>query len=273
MKITIESIYNDNHNLFTNNVLLNSDDRLTDIADMAGDLDLIVEMSYGNREIFKRYLQEDDTECYIYDLTKIHKSIYATIVENLYKYETLLQSDEVLKDTNPLHQFYEKDIIGERVRENDMASRVDTTSHGTINKTNTYGQLQEQLVAGQAVNSLVNGARETTDAVTSFSSSSFENTDKQTTASVTDTETLGTHTDTNTTTRGNDTEQLTHGNDSITHGAHKDTITDTESIDEKMGYNDVTTALEKRRTYVKRNTINEIISDVINGITYGLYTF
>lgn len=310
MKTTIDSIYNDNNNLFKNNALINTDERLADIANLSDDLDLIIEMTYGEREIFKRYLIEDTDECYIYNLPKIHKSVYATVVENLLKYTTMLQADEEFKDVNPLHQFYEKKIIGERVRENDIASRVDTTTHGTVNNTKTfgdvgettvhgtingtttYGQVTEQNVMGQAVNSMQNGARETTNGVTSFSSDTFKNTEKQTNATVTDTQTLGSHTDTLTTshatpdteqitqgndtvttTHGNDTEQITRGNDSVTHGAHKDVITDTESIDERMGYNDLTGSLEQRRNYVKRNTLNEIINDVINSVTYGIYTF
>ena len=310
MKTTIDSIYNDSNNLFTNNALINADDRLTEIANLSDDLDLIIEMTYGEREIFKRYLKEDDDECYIYNLPKIHKSVYATVVENLLKYTTMLQADEEFKDVNPLHQFYEKKIIGERVRENDIASRVDTTTHGTVNNTKsfgdvgettvhgtingttTYGQVTEQNVMGQAVNTMQNGARETTNGVTSFSSDTFKNTEKQTNATVTDTQTIGSHTDTVTTshatpdseqitqgndtvttTHGNDTEQITRGNDSVTYGAHKDVITDTESIDERMGYNDLTGSLEQRRNYVKRNTLNEIINDVINSVTYGVYTF
>ena len=310
MKTTIDSIYNDNNNLFTNNALINADDRLTEIANLSDDLDLIIEMTYGEREIFKRYLKEDDDECYTYNLPKIHKSVYATVVENLLKYTTMLQADEEFKDVNPLHQFYEKKIIGERVRENDIASRVDTTTHGTVNNTKsfgdvgettvhgtingttTYGQVTEQNVVGQAINTMQNGARETTNGVTSFSSDTFKNTEKQTNATVTDTQTIGSHTDTVTkshatpdseqitqgndtvtTTHGNDTEQITRGNDSVTHGAHKDVITDTESIDERMGYNDLTGSLEQRRNYVRRNTLNEIINDVINSVTYGVYTF
>lgn len=310
MKITIDSIYKDSNNLFANNALINADARLADIAELSNDLDLIVEMTYGEREIFKRYIKEDDTECYVYDLPKIHKSVYATIVENLLKYTTMLNDDEEFKDVNPLHQFYEKKIIGERVHYDDIASRVDTTTHGninntktfgdvgettvhgTINGTTTFGQVTEQNVVGQAINTVQNGARETTNGVTSFSSDTFKNTEKQTNAIATDTQTLGSHTDTVTTshatpdteqitqgndtvttTHGNDTEQITRGNDSVTHGAHKDTITDTESVDERMGYNNLSDALESRRHYVRRNTLNEIISDVINGVTYGVYTF
>ena len=310
MKITIDSIYNDNNNLFSNNALINGDARLEDIAELSPDLDLIVEMTYGEREIFKRYIKEDDNECYVYDLTKIHKSVYATIVENLLKYTTMLQADDEFKDVDPLHQFYEKKIIGERVHYDDIASRVDTTTHGTVNNTRTfgdvgettvhgtingtttYGQVTEQNVMGQAINTMQNGARETTNGVTSFSSDTFKNTEKQTNATTTDTQTMGSHTDTLTTshatpdteqitqgndtvttTHGNDTEQITKGNDSVTHGAHKDTITDTESVDERMGYNNAVETLENRRNYVKRNTLNEIINDVINGVTYGVYTF
>lgn len=310
MKILISNIYNDNHNLFTDNTFLASDDRLTDILELGEDLDLIVEMTYGNREIFKRYLNEDNDEIFVYDLSKIHKSVYATIIENLLKYKLMLQTDAEIQDVNPLHQFYEKKEIGERVRENDVASRVDTTTHGTVNNTktfgdvgqttvhgtingtSTYGQVTEQNVVGQAVNSTQLGAREQTDAVTSFSSSTFENTDKTTQAQTTDQQTLGSHTDTITTshatpdseqitqgndtvttTHGNDTEQITRGNDSLTHGAHKDTITDTASEDERYGYTDITKELDKRRTYATRNTLNEIIRDVINGVTYGVYTF
>ena len=104
MKITIDSLYGDNNNLFTNNALINADARLADIIALNADLDLIVEMTYGNREIFKRYLKEDNDEVFIYDLSKIHKSVYATIVENLLKYKLMLQADEEIQDVNPLHQ-------------------------------------------------------------------------------------------------------------------------------------------------------------------------
>ena len=310
MKIMINNIYNDNHNLFANNSLINSDERLNSITEFSDDLDLIIEMTYGDREIFKRYLVEDDTECYVYNLSKIHKSVYATLVENLFKYNTLIQADEEFADANPLHQFFKHSDIGERERQNNMASRVDTTTHdnvnntrtfgdigettvhGTINNTNTYGQVTEQNVVGQAINTMQNGARETTNGVTSFSSDTFKNTEKQTNATTTDTQTMGSHTDTLTTshatpdtsqttqgndtvttTHGNDTEQITRGNDSITHGAHLDKITDTASEDEIYGYNNLTQALNERREYVKRNLLNEITRDVINGITYGVYTF
>ena len=276
MKIQINNIYADNHNLFTNNALLSNDNRLTEIVALANDLDLITELTYGEREIFKRFLKDDDVECYVYDLPKIHKSVYSTIVENLLKYTLMLQADETVQDVNPLEQFYEKKITGERVHTDDIASRVDTTVHGNITTTDTYATVTEQNVVGQAVNTVQNGAREQTGAVTSFSSSTFENTDKTTQAQATDTQTLGTHTDTITTSVDSehpDTHQTVRGNDTLTHGAHKDTITDDESIDEKSGYNDAVGMLEKRRSYVKRNTLNEIISDVINGVTYGVYTF
>ena len=276
MKIIIDSIYNDSNNLFKNNALLNADNRLTSITEMSDDLDLIAEMTYGNREIFKRYLKEDNDECYVYDLPKIHKSVYATIVENRLKYDLMIQADETLLEVNPLDQFYEKKIIGERVHTDDIASRVDTTVHGNITTTETYATVTEQNVVGQAVNTTQNGAREQTDAVTSFSSSTFENTDKTTQAQVTDTQTLGTHTDTATTSVDNehpDTQETVRGNDTLTHGAHKDTITDEESVDERMGYTDAVETLDKRRSYARRNVLNEILSDVINSITYGVYTF
>lgn len=274
MKITIDSIYKDNNNLFTNNALITADERLTDIVELSNDLDLIVEMTYGNREIFKRYLTDDDTEVFIYDLSSIHKSVYATLIENQLKYKLMLESDEQIQDVNPLHQFFEHKTIGERERTNDIKSRVDTTTHGNINNTTTYGQMTEQNVVGQAINSTQLGAREQTGAVTSFSSSTFENTDKTTQAQTTDQQTLGSHTDTLTTSHATpDTEQITRGDDTLTHGAHKDIITDSESVDEKYGYNDVNKVLEERRRYANRNTLNEIISDVINGITYGVYTF
>lgn len=273
MKMTIDSIYNDNQTLFTNNDLLNNDERLTDIVAMSQDLDLITEMSYGAREIFLRYLKEDNHEIYKYNLSKIHKSIYSTILENMIKYQTMLNNDSALIDSDPTKQFYEKSIIGERVRENDFASRVDTTSHGTINTTSSYGDVNIENVTGQSQNTTVNGARENTNSKTSFSTDTFKNTDKVASASATDTQTIGGHTDTSETTRGNDTEQITRGNDSLTHGAHKDVVTDTESIDEKFGYNDFVGQLEKRRNYISRSTLKEIVNDCVNGISYGLYTF
>lgn len=273
MKTTIDSIYNDGQTLFSNNALLNNDERLTDIVVMSQDLDLISEMSYGARELFVRFLNDDNTDVYKYNLSKIHKSIYATVVENMVKYQTMLNNDEMIIDNDPTKQFYEKSIIGERVRENDIASRVDTTTHGTINTTSSYGDINVENVTGQSQNTTQNGARENTNATTSFSTDTFKSTDKVSSASTTDTQTFGSHTDTSETTHGNDTEQITRGNDSLTHGAHKDVITDTESIDEKFGYTDAIGQLEKRRNYVNRSTLKEIVNDCINGISYGLYTF
>ena len=117
MKITIDSLYNDHNNLFADNAMLNADERLSNIASLSDDLDLIVEMTYGSREFFKRFIKEDTNEVYIYDLSKIHKSVYATLVENNLKYQAMIFADEKFVDSDPLEQFYEKKIIGERVRE------------------------------------------------------------------------------------------------------------------------------------------------------------
>lgn len=256
MKIQISNIYDDNTTLIYSNPLVSSDERMSNIYLMSNDLDLIIENSYGNRELFKRLLKEDDTEVYTYDLTKVHKAVYACLVENLQKYNMLLDADNTVKlSVNPLDQYTKSITYGQKVRTENIASRVDTTTHGDIDTTTNVGQTSE-------TNNI--GARDVTNAVTSFSSSDFNNTDKSSSTASIDSTTYGSR---------QDTEKIQRGNDSLTHGAHQDTITDSAQLVTESGTKNTMQQLNEYRRYADYNTLKEITNDIVNNISYGLYLF
>ena len=122
MKVRIDDIYNDNLTLFAGNPLLIADSRLSDIMARAGDLDLIASEHFGARELLRRNIKEDNTHVYVYDMTKINRSIYACMVENLQKFTALINSEEFI-DVSPDAEYSETYIHGENVKTYDYASR------------------------------------------------------------------------------------------------------------------------------------------------------
>lgn len=290
LKIRVNNIYADNHDLFASNTYLENDERLSDIFALADDLDLISEIDFDSREIVNRFLKPDTTEYRVYDLTKIHRAIYSCIVQNMVKYESLLMSDALLSDGDIFTTEYGETIVhGENVKTYDYASRVDTTAHGNIantklygatSKTNTYGDVDTTDDIGATGESTTNGARTNTSAVTTFDSDTFYDTDKVSSASVTDSTTLNAQhntskveraNDTESTTSHTDTENITHGNDTLTHGAHKDTVTDDETTDTKTGYRDLMVNVDRVRRIYSRSVLKEIVTDCINHFTYSCY--
>lgn len=289
MKIRVNNIYADNHNLFASNSYLASDDRLTSIFALADDLDLISEIDFDSREIVDRFLKPDNTEFRVYDLTKIHRAVYSCLVQNMTKYNSLLMSDDLLDEDVFVNEYGETIVHGENVKTYDYASRVDTTAHGNISntklygatsKTNTYGDIDTTDDIGATGESTTNGARQNTSAVTTFDSSTFYDTDKVSSASVTDSTTVNAQhntskvereNDTESTTSHTDTENITHGNDSLTHGAHKDTVTDDETTDTKTGYRDLMGNVDRVRRIYSRSVLKEIVNDCINHFTYSCY--
>ena len=252
MKITIDSIYDDGYTLFTNNALLNSDDRLSDIMQYKNDLDLIAEMHFGARELLRRNIKADNEHVFVYDLSKISRHIYACMVENMTKYNTLLSTLEYT-DVEPTKEYYEKYTHGENVKTRDVGEKIDTFSFGDVDTTTNLGASSE---------STTNGARENTASVTSFSSSTFEPTDKQNSASVTDTTQYGAQIN---------TDKVTHGNDTKTYGAHQEVITDDETIDEKEGFKDLWANVERKRKLFDKSILHEIVAECINSISYSMY--
>lgn len=289
MKIRVNNIYADNHDLFASNTYLENDERLSDIFALADDLDLISEIDFDSREIVDRFLKPDNTEYRVYDLTKIHRAIYSCVIQNLVKYESLLMSDALLSDDIFTTEYGETIVHGENVKTYDYASRVDTTAHGNIantklygatSKTNTYGDVDTTDDIGATGESTTNGARTNTSATTTFDSATFYDTDKVSSASVTDSTTLNAQhntskveraNDTESTTSHTDTENITHGNDTLTHGAHKDTVTDDETTDTKTGYRDLMGNVDRVRRIYSRSVLKEIVTDCINHFTYSCY--
>lgn len=290
MKIRVNNIYADSHDLFASNTYLENDERLSDIFALADDLDLISEIDFDSREIVDRFLKPDNTEYRVYDLTKIHRAIYSCIVQNLVKYESLLMSYALLSDEDIFTTEYGETIVhGENVKTYDYASRVDTTAHGNIantklygatSKTNTYGDVDTTDDIGATGESTTNGARTNTSASTTFDSNTFYDTDKVSSASTTDSTTLNAQhntskveraNDTESTTSHTDTENITHGNDTLTHGAHKDTVTDDETTDTKTGYRDLMGNVDRVCRIYSRSVLKEIVTDCINHFTYSCY--
>lgn len=252
MKVRIDDIYNDGLTLFAGNTLLNNDSRLEDIMALKDDLDLIASEHYGARELLRRNVKDDDTNVFIYDMTKINRHIYACMIENLTKYTVLLNTD-TYADNLPTNEYRETYIHGENVKTYDYESKTDT---------NTYGDVDVTETSGQTSTSTVVGARENTESVTSFSSDTFNPTDKQSSASATDTTTLNPQTNTGRSTRGDDTK---------TYGAHTDTVTDDETTDVKNGYRDLLGNVEKQRRVFSKSVLDIIVNECINSITYSMY--
>lgn len=291
MKIRVNNIYADNHNLFASNTYLENDERLSEIYALANDLDLISEMDFDSREIVDRFLKPDNTEFRVYDLTKIHRAIYSCIIQNMVKYTALFKSDELLNDTEDIFklEYGETIVHGENIKTFDYASRVDTTTHGNVantkqygatSKTNSYGDVDTTDDIGATGESTTNGARTNTSAVTTFDSDTFYDTDKVSSASVTDSTTLNAQHNTSKVERANDTEStqshtdtenITHGDDSLTHGAHKDTVTDDETTDIKTGYRDLMGNIDRVRRIYSKSVLKEIVNDCINHFTYSCY--
>lgn len=310
MKIRVNNIYEDNHNIFASNTYLSTDDRLSDIYAIANDLDLISETDFDSREIVDRFLKPDNSEYRVYDLTKIHRAVYSCILQNLVKYTSMLNADALLMDSdNDLFrsEYSETVVHGENVKTYEYESRVDTTSHGNVantkqygatsesnvygatSKTNSYGDVDTTENVGATTESTTNGARQNTSAVTTFDSATFYDTDKVSSASSTDSTTLGSqqntskierandtesiasHTDTKSSLTHTDTENITRGNDTVTHGDHTDTVTDDETTDTKTGYRDLLVNVDRVRRIYSKSVIKEIVTDCINHFTYSCY--
>ena len=252
MKTTIDSIFDDGLNIFAGNTFLINDDRFADIMANANDLDLILSEEYGARELLRRMIKNDDTHGYIYDMSKINRHVYATMISNLPKYTILLNSLDYV-DEEPTNEYGETYVKGQNIKTHAYGNRVDTTEYGAIHSSNT---------TGQSTDSTTNGERITTDAVTSFSSSDFNNTDKTTNSSVIDSTTYGSRTDTSDTTHGADTKR---------YNAHTDTLTDDETTDTKTGYRDLYGNIEKRKRVFDKSVVGMIANEVVNSITYSMY--
>ena len=252
MKVRIDNIYDDGLTLFTGNTLLNNDNRLAEIMTHKADLDLIASEHYGAREILRRNIKEDDTEVFVYDMNKINRHIYACMIENLAKYTMLLSTNEYSSNL-PTNEYRETYVHGENVKTYDYDSRVDTTQ---------YGDVDVEETSGQTSTSTVVGARENTESVTSFSSDTFNPTDKQSSASATDTTTLNPQTNTGHSERGNDVKTI---------NARTDTVTDDETTDIKSGYKDLLGNIEKQRRVFDKSVLDIIVNECINSITYSMY--
>lgn len=291
MKIRIDDLYNDDENIFADNTYILNDPRMSTIATLVNDLDLIAQFSYGTREIFKRFLKHDDTEVYIYDLAKIKKATYACIVGNLTKYNVMLNADDAITDIDPTVQFSKTTVYGEQEKETAYGATTDTTQYGQKERTDTiasrvnttqHGTKTTTDNIGSATDTMSNGARTSTGSVTSFSSDTFHDTEKAIENAVIDTTQYGSHTDTRQESQLNDvvtddahTDRFTDASHTDTHtkNTHTDTTTNATHTDSVTGYNDGVESVEKYYRYSVHNTVKEIVNDVVNTITYNMYLF
>lgn len=255
MKYKICDIYDDGNTLIEDNTLLSNDQRFTDILERAVDLDIIIEENFGNRELFKSMLTEDNTEVYTYNLPKIYRSIYACFLANMTKYDNILSALETVENYNPSNEYQETKTFGQREKINE---------HGTKNETRTYGTINTTVNTGSSTDSTTNGQRQDTTAVSpSFGGSSFTPTGQDTGASSTDSTTYGAR---------NDSEQITHGNDTIAHATYTDTQTEPETVDTVAGYKNLLKNIETKYNVKSRlDFIKLVANDVANQITYNMY--
>lgn len=255
MKYRISNIYDDGYTLIQGNSLLNNDDRFTDILERAVDLDIIIEEDFGNRELFKTMLKEDNTEIFTYNLTKIYRSIYACFLANMTKYNNILSTLEAVENYNPSNEYQETKTFGEREKINE---------HGAKNETRTYGTINTTTNTGASTDSTTNGQRQNTSSVSpSFGGSSFTPTGQDTGASSTDSTTYGAR---------SDSEQITHGNDTVAHATYTDTQTEPETVDTVEGYKNLLKNIEEKYNVKSRlDFIKLIANDVANQITYNMY--
>lgn len=252
MKVRIDNIYDDGLTLFTGNTLLNNDNRLADIMTHKADLDLIASEHYGARELLRRMVKEDTTDVLKYDITKINRHIYATMVENLTKYSVLLANQSYATST-PDTEYHDVYVKGENIKTYDYDSRVDTTQYGNINVTETQGATS---VSNQT------GARENTQSVTSFSSNTFNPTDKSQSAQATDTTNYNAQTNTGQSIRGNDVK---------TQDARQDKVTDDETTDTRSGYKNLFDFASRKERLYNRSVLDMIVVECVNSITYSMY--
>lgn len=255
MKYKINNIYDDGYTLIQGNTLLSSDERLADILERAEDLDVIIEEDFGNRELFKTMLKEDNIEVYTYNLPKIYRSIYACFLANMTKYNNILSTLEAVESYNPSSEYQETKTFGEREKINE---------HGAKNETRTYGTINTTSNTGSSTDSTTNGQRQNTTAVSpSFGGSSFTPTGQDTGASSTDSTTYGAR---------SDSEEITHGNDTVAHATYTDTQTEPETVDTVAGYKNLLKNIEEKYNVKTRlDLIKLIADDVANQITYNMY--
>ena len=253
MKITINSIYDDNLTIFAGNTLFENDERLAALYLIKGDLDLICEMSFGARELLRHNIKNDNTDGYIYDMTKINRHIYAVLIENLPKYTALLDTQETLAQTDCDVQYIDTYVRGENEQTREYGSRVNT---------NTYGDIDTTHNVGATTQSTTNGARENTNSVSAFSTATFNATDKTTGAQSVDSTNFGSQ---------QNTEKVQRGNDTTTQGSHLDKITNDETTDTKTGVRDVVDNVAKYRRFFDKSVLLTIVTDCVNAITYSMY--
>lgn len=255
MKYKISNIYDDGYTLIQGNALLTSDERFADILERAVDLDIIIEEDFGNRELFKSMLKEDNVEVYTYNMSKIYRSIYACFLANMTKYNNILSTLEAVEDYNPSNEYQETKTFGEREKINE---------HGAKNETRTYGTINTTSNTGSSTDSTTNGQRQETTAVSpSFGGSSFTPTGQDTGASSTDSTTYGAR---------SDSEQITHGNDTVAHATYTDTQTEPETVDTVEGYKNLLKNIEEKYNVKSRlDFIKLVADDVANQITYNMY--
>ena len=290
MKYRINDIYDDLNTIITDNPLLLADERLTDLMALKNDLDIIIESEFGTREILSSLLKEDDTETYIYNLNKIYRSVYSCFLANLSKWTALLTTYQQFLEYNPMEDYAETRIWGEKEKTNVIGQQIDTNQHGqkqetkvygAKSETKTYGNIETQATQGQSTDTTTNGTRVNTTAVNPSFGTDFTDTDKTTGATSTDSTQYGARSDSETTTHGNDTTSHATYTDTDTTGTYTDTNTkgtrtdrqtEPETTDVIKGYKNGLGLIERQFALGRQfDLVKTIATDVVNQISYNLY--
>lgn len=250
-KIYLSDLYDVSGHLFVNNSFITGDASLNFLAPYYEDLDLIASM-IDNREFFSRYLDENNN----YVVTKIRKGVWASLVANREKYKKLIAIDELTY--NPLSEY---DIVKE------YGQDKTTKNYGQDVTTNAYGQDVTTDVNGQQQDSITTAPRNATSTAfsTCFDSTAENETGKSidTTTQTVDTSTSQAYTDTHTRDARNDTS---------TRQARVDDTTRQQHTDTERGHRQAPQVLiEKQRQVANYNTLELIVADTVNYLTYGIY--
>lgn len=268
-KMYIEDIYDDNAHLFVNNSSITTDATLTFILPYLATLDNIMEFKHG-RQLFDRYLDENRD----YKLDKIKRTVYVNLITNKYKYEKLISLDET--NYNPLDEY---DVIKQYgVDKTTSNYGIDKTTNvfGQDKKTSNYGEDKTTLDVGATTTTNTTAPRTdtSTDYSTAFDSAVEKVTAKttNTTAQTVDTIGVSAHTDETTRDARTDTSTRDARTDTSTKDAKVDTSTRDARTDSESGRR--TNAMDliaKARGVASHNTLNVIINDTLNMLTYAMY--
>lgn len=268
-KMYIEDIYDDNAYLFANNSSILADSSLTFILPYLNTLDNIMEFRHG-RQLFDRYLDEYRD----YKLDKVKRAVYINMVTNKYKYEKLISLDET--NYNPLDEYDVIKQYGVDKTTSNYGIDKTTKAYGEDKTTSNYGEDKTTLDVGETTTTNTTAPRNetSTDYTTAFDTAVEKETGKTTSATNQTVDTIGVSSHIDETTRDARTDTSTRDarTDTSTRDAKVDTSTRDARTDSESGRRtNAMDLINKQRNIANHNTLNIIIDDTLNMLTYAMY--